>query len=79
VNTFATIGAGISVAAGVLGFIWPHRVSKVIGLGLPSQLAISEFRATYVRVAGAGHLVHDHAPEDYRRAVEAFLGALPPD
>jgi pimeloyl-ACP methyl ester carboxylesterase len=36
-------------------------------------------RATYVRVAGAGHLVHDHAPEDYRRAVEAFLGALPPD
>ena len=46
-NTFATIGAGISVAAGVLGFIWPHRVSKVIGLGLPSQLAISEFRATY--------------------------------
>ena len=36
-------------------------------------------RATYVRVAGAGHLVHDDAPEDYRRAVEAFLGALPPD
>ena len=35
-------------------------------------------RATYVRVAGAGHLVHDDAPEDYRRAVEAFLGSLPP-
>jgi len=46
-NTFATIGAGISIAAGVLGFLWPHQVSKVIGLGLPSQLAISEFRATY--------------------------------
>ena len=46
-NTFATIGAGVSVAAGVLGFLWPHQVSKVIGLGLPSTLAISEFRATY--------------------------------
>ena len=46
-NTFATIGAAISVAAGLLGFLWPQQVSKVIGLGLPSQLAISEFRATY--------------------------------
>jgi hypothetical protein len=46
-NIFATIGAGVSVAAGVLGFLWPHQVSKVIGLGLPSGLAISEFRATY--------------------------------
>ena len=46
-NTFATIGAVISVAAGVLGFLWPHRVSKIIGLGLPSQLGVSEFRATY--------------------------------
>jgi len=46
-NTFATIGAGISVVAGVLGFLWPQQVSKAIGLGLPSQLAVSEFRATY--------------------------------
>lgn len=29
--------------------------------------------ADYVRVRGAGHLVHDDAPEDYRRAVEGFL------
>jgi pimeloyl-ACP methyl ester carboxylesterase len=35
-------------------------------------------RASYLRVAGAGHLVHDDAPEDYRRAVEDFLGSLPP-
>lgn len=35
--------------------------------------------ATYVRIAGSGHLVHDDAPEDYRRAVEEFIGALPPD
>jgi pimeloyl-ACP methyl ester carboxylesterase len=35
-------------------------------------------RAGYLRVAGAGHLVHDDAPEAYRRAVEDFLGSLPP-
>lgn len=35
-------------------------------------------RATYVRVAGAGHLVHDDAPKAYRRAVEDFFGGLPP-
>jgi pimeloyl-ACP methyl ester carboxylesterase len=36
-------------------------------------------RARYVRVSSAGHLVHDDAPEDYRRAVEAFVGSLPGD
>ena len=46
-NTFATVGAGVSVAAGVLGLLWPQQVSRTIGLGLPSQLAVSEFRATY--------------------------------
>lgn len=30
----------------------------------------------YVRVAGAGHLVHDDRPGDYRAAVEAFLETL---
>lgn len=30
-------------------------------------------RATYVRVPGAGHLIHDDAPEKYRHTVEAFL------
>ncbi len=34
-------------------------------------------RARYVRVSPAGHLVHDDALEDYRRAVEAFVGSLP--
>jgi pimeloyl-ACP methyl ester carboxylesterase len=33
-------------------------------------------RATYVKVPGAGHLVHDDAPEEYRGAVESFLAAL---
>lgn len=32
-------------------------------------------RASYVRVPGAGHLVHDDAPQRYREAVEAFLAA----
>lgn len=34
-------------------------------------------RATYVKVLGAGHLVHDDAPHAYREAVEAFLDSLP--
>ncbi|MCB0931953.1 MAG: alpha/beta hydrolase [Mycobacterium sp.] len=40
------------------------------------MLEIAGDRATYVRVPGAGHLVHDEAPEIYREAVEAFLDAL---
>lgn len=34
-------------------------------------------RARYVRIEGAGHLVHDDAPEAYRAAVEDFLAGLP--
>lgn len=34
-------------------------------------------RASYVHVLGAGHLVHDDAPQRYREAVETFLAALP--
>ncbi|CAN5349207.1 alpha/beta hydrolase [soil metagenome] len=30
-------------------------------------------RATYVQVPGAGHLVHDDAPREYRDAVTSFL------
>ena len=30
-------------------------------------------RATYLNVPGAGHLVHDDAPTEYRDAVEPFL------
>ena len=46
-NLLAEIGAGVSVVAGALGFLWPRQVSKTIGLSLPSPLALSEFRATY--------------------------------
>ncbi|MCB1292475.1 alpha/beta hydrolase [Mycolicibacterium sp.] len=47
----------------------------------PGQMArmqeMAGDRATYLRVPGAGHLVHDAAPQAYRDAVEAFLGNLP--
>lgn len=33
-------------------------------------------RARHVRVEGAGHLVHDDAPDAYREAVEEFLSGL---
>ena len=33
-------------------------------------------RATYLRVPGSGHLVHDDAPEAYREAVERFLADI---
>lgn len=32
--------------------------------------------AQYVRIEGAGHLVHDDAPDAYREAVESFLASL---
>ena len=35
-------------------------------------------RVRYIRVEGAGHLVHDEAPESYRGAVETFLESVRP-
>ena len=35
-------------------------------------------RARYLKVPGAGHLVHDDAPEFYRGAIEAFLSMNKP-
>lgn len=34
------------------------------------------YRTTYIAVPGAGHLVHDDAPQVYRNAVESFLNTL---
>ena len=77
-NTAATIGAAISVAAGVLGFLWPHQVSKTIGLGLPSRLALSEFRATYGGLfVGAGVAVLVIGSSDAARVLgAAWAGAF---
>ena len=44
----------------------------------PGQMrAMSEsgYRTSYSHVSEAGHLVHDEAPEQYRRLVESFLTA----
>ena len=44
----------------------------------PGQMRLMAQRAgaRYVRVAGAGHLVHDDAPHIYRSAVEEFLATV---
>jgi len=34
------------------------------------------YRTDYLHAEDAGHLVHDEAPEVYRRAVESFLTAI---
>lgn len=41
--------------------------------GQVAEMAQRNPRATYLRVDGAGHLIHDDAPEIFRGAVEAFL------
>ncbi|MGV9825831.1 MULTISPECIES: alpha/beta fold hydrolase [unclassified Gordonia (in: high G+C Gram-positive bacteria)] len=41
------------------------------------KMASVNDHAQYLRAAGAGHLVHDDAPQLYRGAVEAFLSGLP--
>ena len=46
-NAAGYVGATISVLGGLLGLIWPRRVSAIIGLDLPGKLGLSEFRATY--------------------------------
>lgn len=43
----AYLGAAISIAAGILGLLWPRTVSRVIGLRIPGRLGLSEVRATY--------------------------------
>lgn len=46
-NTFGYIGAAITVFGGVVGLLFPDRVSRIIGLRLDGRLGRSEFRATY--------------------------------
>lgn len=41
--------------------------------GQMKDMAATGHDATYLRVAGAGHLVHDEQPQAYRAAVEEFL------
>lgn len=44
--------------------------------GQMRTMAETGYQATYLHVPGAGHLIHDDAPQIYRQAVEAFLATL---
>ncbi|HVV12360.1 alpha/beta hydrolase [Amycolatopsis sp.] len=44
--------------------------------GQQAELAARVPDGTHLVVAGAGHVVHDDAPEEYRGAVEAFLSRV---
>lgn len=44
--------------------------------GQMAQMAARNPAATHLRVPGAGHLIHDDAPEMFRGAVEAFLSGI---
>ncbi|MFT4043058.1 MAG: alpha/beta hydrolase [Gordonia sp. (in: high G+C Gram-positive bacteria)] len=50
---------------------------SVTPAGQMRKMASLNDRAQYLRIAGAGHLVHDDAPQVFRGAVEAFLSGLP--
>ncbi|MCV7280795.1 alpha/beta hydrolase [Mycolicibacterium flavescens] len=45
--------------------------------GQMREMHATGHRTTYVHVPGAGHLIHDDAPQVYRQAVEEFLATLP--
>lgn len=45
--------------------------------GQMREMAACNSGARYVRIADAGHLVHDDQPQRYREAVEEFLATLP--
>lgn len=51
--------------------------NSVVPPGQMATMADSKDNAIYLKVAGASHLVHDDAPNEYRGAVEAFLCGRP--
>lgn len=50
--------------------------NSVTPTGQMHQMYETGYRTTYLRVADAGHLTHDEAPQAYREAVESFLTPL---
>ena len=50
--------------------------NSVAPTGQMSAMHETGYRTTYVKAEGAGHLVHDEAPELYRGAVSQFLAAF---
>ncbi|WP_312871448.1 alpha/beta fold hydrolase, partial [Streptomyces lonarensis] len=53
--------------------------STLLPAGLAARMTGRRPGAVLRTVAGAGHWVHDDAPEEVAEAVAAFLAALPPD
>ncbi|MBO0680781.1 alpha/beta hydrolase [Mycolicibacterium sp. S2-37] len=49
---------------------------SVAPAGQVREMADGAGHVSYVRVPGAGHLIHDDQPQAYRRAVQPFLAAL---
>ena len=44
--------------------------------GQMRTMAETGYRTSYLHVPGAGHLIHDDAPQIYQQAVESFLTTL---
>jgi pimeloyl-ACP methyl ester carboxylesterase len=49
--------------------------SSVTPAGQMRSMSETGYRARYLHVPDAGHLIHDEAPQVYRQAVESFLAA----
>jgi hypothetical protein len=57
-NALGYAGGLLSAMAGLIGLLWPRQVSARIGLVLPTNLGVAEFRATYGGLfVGAGGAV----------------------
>ncbi|MDT7762850.1 MAG: hypothetical protein QOC63_2270, partial [Mycobacterium sp.] len=50
--------------------------SSVTPAGQMHKMQETGDQTTYLHVPGAGHLIHDDAPQIYRHAVESFLTTL---
>jgi hypothetical protein len=77
VNTFGYVGAAITIFGGIIGLMFPDRVSRTIGLSLNGRLGRSEFRATYgglFLAAGVAAIAID-APDSTLLLACAWLGA----
>ncbi|HEX2214386.1 MAG TPA: alpha/beta hydrolase, partial [Mycobacterium sp.] len=53
-----------------------EAANSVTPPGQMREMAATGHQTTYLHVPGAGHLIHDDAPQVYQRAVESFLTAL---
>lgn len=53
-----------------------EAANSVTPAGQMRQMSEEGHATTYLRVPGAGHLVHDEAPQAYRQAVQSFLMSL---